>query len=80
MTERALKRYRERLNPFATSYALMEKELVNKSTKTLKYLLKGGEYLTDSNCWWATYNVFPIIKTIIEDELGRRECKKKSKN
>jgi hypothetical protein len=59
------KKWKKRLNPFATSLALMHKEIEDKSTRELKYLLKYGDKLNETNCWWAEYNVFPLLECAI---------------
>lgn len=76
-TEQTLKRWKVAMNPFATTYALIVKEIESKSTRRLKYLLKYGEDMTETNCWWAIYQVWPIVKPIIEIELRRREYAKR---
>lgn len=77
--KRSFKKYKAALNPFATTYALWTKEIESMSTRRLNYLLKSGEKLSLTNCWWATYEVFPILSDIIEQELRRRKLSKKKK-
>ncbi|KQC34007.1 hypothetical protein AAU57_12195 [Nonlabens sp. YIK11] len=78
ITKRTFNKWRENLMPLAQLYANIYDEVEQKTNKELKYLIKYGSELTETNCWWAEYRVFPLIETIANQELKRRKRTKKS--
>jgi hypothetical protein len=77
VTKRTFNKWRENLKPLAQLYSNINYEVEQKTTKELKYLIKYGSELTQTNCWWAEYRVFPLIETMAKQELNRR---KRTKN
>jgi hypothetical protein len=79
ITDRTFNRWKKSVEPFDKLYAELFQEIESRPSRELKYILKHGDKLTNTNCWWATYKVFPIIEPLINNELKRREYLKSSK-
>ena len=76
MNKKTFKTFKEELNPFAYLYAEMRNIIGELSTRKLNRLIKYKDKLDDTNCWWATYNVMPILEKMILQELKYRKYKK----
>ena len=66
------RRHIKLLQGYGDAYATMEREIVNKTTRQLKTLVKATKAPDESNCGWQIYTVAPIVRKIAEGELFRR--------
>lgn len=71
------KKFAVLLKPYADRYAEVENKIddeINKlSIKQLKELIAACNEPTQCNCWWATYNVAPIVKMYAQYHLRNKE-------
>jgi hypothetical protein len=78
ITKRTFNKWLNTIKQLAQLYSNICYKVEQKTTKELKYLIKYGSELTNTNCWWAEYRVFPLIETIAKQELNRRKQTKKA--
>ena len=80
-SEKTFRKYKKSLKPFAEIYGDLVRSIEEKSTKELKYLLRYGDQLSETNCSWDVYEVFPFLSQIASKELRYREyIKRKQKS
>jgi len=72
MSDRKIRRAKEKLYPFARVWAKLVINIENISTRQLRAYLMYCDRLTRTNCWWATYQVAQIIRPLIQKELKLR--------
>jgi hypothetical protein len=64
---------RSLLEPFGQYYWEMEKAIEEMTDAGLVALVGASAGLTESNCWYAIYEVAPMIRRMAQDEQKRRE-------
>jgi hypothetical protein len=71
----------KKLAPFAELYQSIYSLVGDKSIRQMKHLLSCCDVPSSSNCGWATFNVSPILRDILEEEIKVKEyAAKKAKN
>ena len=76
---RTVKKHIKRLRVFGDAYADMERAIVTQTTRQIKKVISATESMDTGNCWWAIYQVSPIVRKIAEGELKRRSHLKRSR-
>jgi hypothetical protein len=74
--KRRLKRRLDKLRPFAAQLSSMYGDIRGMSTTELKTLSTVCDALAQTNCWWATYRVGPIVQAMAREELAARRSAK----
>lgn len=57
---------------FAEAYWAMEKAVENADEEEFDQLRVALSQLTTTNCWYAEYDVAPLIRSTVEDDRQRR--------
>jgi hypothetical protein len=60
------------LESFATRLQEMDDELTKMTDAQLQVIITACSDCTQSNCWFQTFRVAPIVKRIAVEELERR--------
>jgi hypothetical protein len=68
-----------KLRPFAEHWKAMEDDLEKMTVRQLNGILEACETPTDTNCWYATAYVAPIVRKMATEILSRRALKTKFK-
>lgn len=75
------KTWADRLDPFARLYATMEAgisaDLEAMTDAELSKTLAATRRPTQTNAWWATYAVAPIVAELVREERERRRMARK---
>lgn len=72
MSNRKLNRLKKLTHPLATLFSEIERVVRELPSKDLRFIVKNGSLFTETNCWWASFNVTPIASEMAEDELKLR--------
>lgn len=66
-----------RLEPFAWMYSDMDRAIEEHVQSLTSAQLRSLDALTNkpgrTNCWWAVYQVAPLVRQAIQDERYRRK-------
>ena len=78
MTERTKRQtWHDRLEPYAIeiadSYRQFEARICSESDAELAKLITATTRPTQTNCWWATYEVAAIVRRLAAAEQFRRK-------
>ena len=72
--ERALPaEYRDTLEPFGWALHVMLDPLRHYPTEDLEMLILAGGALTETNCWFRSYEIAPLLVNEARAELLRRK-------
>lgn len=71
-THRELNQSRELLLPFARQHAELLRPLQSLPTPQLQRLVEACDHITETNCWWACFQVAPILKAEAGAILNQR--------
>jgi hypothetical protein len=46
---------------------------------TLREAIDACDAVTETNCWYVTYDLAPLLKVMCKKELAQRECRRGAK-